>query len=254
MQKNNFVYVKMQINTGATGGFCEGLKRVPDKTSWIWIMDDDAIPDINCLKYLCEAESITKNERASFFASAVFGKTGDPMNFTSIDYSPSKSSKMPDWHRYISESLLKINCATFVSILVRYDAFKKCGLPCRDYFIWGDDTEYTTRLTKYYGPAFLVGKSRVCHKREVARLSIEEQTDEKRLANFFYMYRNNLINVIFYSGIKTGLKVSIKLFIYAMKLLFAGKFKCSKIIISGIFGGWLSYKKFKRYIKEQIKI
>ena len=38
--------------------------------------------------------------------------------------------------------------ASFVSLFIRTDAVKKCGLPIAEFFIYGDDVEYTQRLAK----------------------------------------------------------------------------------------------------------
>ena len=59
----------------------------------------------------------------------------------------------------------------------------------------GDDTEYTLRLTKYYGPAYFVGKSKILHKRFNAKsLSIINEANSDRLKLYNNYYRNNLLN------------------------------------------------------------
>ncbi len=84
----------------------------------------------------------------------------------------------PHWYKYLSEGIVQISRATFVSILVSYDAIKKCGLPCKDYFIWGDDSEYTMRISKYYAPAYFVGASVALHKRfNAKKLDIMMEND-----------------------------------------------------------------------------
>lgn len=68
-------------------------------------------------------------------------------------------------------------------------------MPLDWYFIWGDDTEYTLRLTKYYGPAYFTAQSSVLHKRfNVKNLSIRDEENKNRIKMYFYFYRNMLIN------------------------------------------------------------
>ena len=91
--------------------------------------------------------------------------------------------------------MIKIKSATFVSLLINTDAVKSVGLPLDWYFIWGDDTEYTLRLTRYYGPAYFTAQSRVLHKRfNVKNLSIRNEQNKNRIKMYFYFYRNMLIN------------------------------------------------------------
>ena len=88
----------------------------------------------------------------------------ESMNVPDIDMSSTENG-YADWYRKLSNGLIKIEAATFVSLLINGEAIKKCGLPCKDFFIWGDDTEYTTRITRNFGPAYMVGKSVAIHKR-----------------------------------------------------------------------------------------
>lgn len=70
-------------------------------------------------------------------------------------------------------------------------------MPIPWYFIWGDDVEYTSRLTKYYGNAFFVGASKVVHKRFNAKaLSIWTEDNISRVNLFFYYFINDLYNNI----------------------------------------------------------
>ena len=47
------VYVRLTENTGGAGGFFEGTKRAyEDGCSHCWLMDDDGVPDEDCLERL----------------------------------------------------------------------------------------------------------------------------------------------------------------------------------------------------------
>jgi len=46
-------YVRLPENIGGSGGFHEGMKLAHEKGyDCIWVMDDDATPEVNALKYL----------------------------------------------------------------------------------------------------------------------------------------------------------------------------------------------------------
>jgi GT2 family glycosyltransferase len=46
-------YVRMHENTGGAGGFYEGVKRGYERGyDWLWLMDDDGLPEKDCLMNL----------------------------------------------------------------------------------------------------------------------------------------------------------------------------------------------------------
>lgn len=186
-------YHRMPENLGGAGGFKEGLRVARDSgCDWVWLMDDDCIAQPDTLSELVKASAIPDG-RVSFLASSVFGPEGEPMNVPSLDARGTKNG-YPDWYRYLNQGLVKIEKATFVSLLIGVPAIKEVGLPIGSFFIWGDDTEYTSRLTRYYGPAFFVGNSIIVHNRfNSKKLDIINEDDIKRLINFRLYIRNNLI-------------------------------------------------------------
>lgn len=203
LSSSDFVYKKLEKNIGGAGGFYEGMKLAnKEKPDWIWVMDDDVIPDEDCLEELLTAK-VPAN--TSFLASRVVNVNNQAMNVPGLMINPAETG-YADWADRIEDGLMKISNATFVSILIKNDAVNKFGLPVRDYFIWGDDTEYTTRLINHYGPAYLVGKSRAVHLRKNgAAISIEKETDPERIKMYYYLYRNTSINIRNYCGKKAVL-------------------------------------------------
>ena len=245
-------YHLMESNLGGSGGFYEGLKIASNMQSdWVWIMDDDSIPDNDCLEQLI----IKANNNISFLASCVYGINNEPMNIPEIDFTPSDNG-YPFWYERLDESMITIKTATFVSILVNMNAIKKCGLPCKDYFIWGDDVEYTQRLVKYYGKAYFVGKSRVCHKRvNAARLDIKSEKDPKRIRNYYYYYRNNLINTMLYNSKKDVCIVMLNNILKSIILLFSSPKggTRAKAVMTGMLSAVITRKKFVDYVNGEIK-
>lgn len=223
-------YMKLKENIGGAGGFNEGIKAArKDNADWIWIMDDDTIPNRDCLGEFIKAIDII-NGKISFLASAVYGVDKECMNVTQISEYKGKNGLL-QWHQFAKDGIIGIDTATFVSILINGDATKKIGLPVKDYFIWGDDTEYTLRLTRKYGRAYLVGKSTAIHKRKGSgSLSIFEVEDKNRIKFYYYMVRNNYINTKTYYSKKALISFLIKWKIVTIKLLFSNsKYKYYKI-------------------------
>lgn len=247
------IYHKTETNLGGAGGFHIGIKLAYQmEADWIWIMDDDTIPNTNALLEFNHTIELLDND-ISFLASSVYGPNGEAMNVPRISTKQSSTGYL-DWYKYLNISIVNIESATFVSLLINAKAVKKCGLPLSDYFIWGDDYEYTLRLSTYAGKAYLCGKSYVIHKRAICKkISIEHETNLNRLDNYYYNYRNNLISVCEYKG---GWKIVVKNIIawnwLCIKILKdkeqIHKLKKVWIIHKGIWGYLLGH-----YDKEQFR-
>ncbi len=168
----------------------------------VWIMDDDTIPSPGALEGLLSTWEHLQAEGVSpsFLASTVFGPAGEPMNVPVIDQRTTDNG-YSDWYRYLGDGCVRIRQATFVSLLFPGEIVRRVGLPIAEYFIWGDDTEYTRRLVRDAGPAFLCGQSRVEHRRfNVKKISVFEENNPARIRLYFYYFRNALYNARIYEG------------------------------------------------------
>ncbi|MDT2926303.1 glycosyltransferase family 2 protein [Lactococcus lactis] len=213
---NNLIidYHKMKDNIGGAGGFHNGFKIAMKEVDFdfLWIMDDDVIPDKNSLeKLIYDGEKLSDNGiDFSYLASTVYGPQNDFMNVPQVLTTSEKEGLYPDWNRYLDLGLVKIEIATFVSLLIKRNAIDKVGLPIKDYFIWGDDTEYTQRLNRYYGTAFLSGNSKVLHKRKISgTLSLWKEEDKGRMNMYIHYFRNNLLNLYKYKSLKSSIRMII---------------------------------------------
>jgi len=255
-QYNNLEYILMESNTGGAGGFYHGLKKGREEDcDWLWLMDDDTIPYPDSLEKLINGIDIINKKSLNpigFVASTVFGPDNECMNVPGILLTPSENG-YPRWYRLLAESIVELESATFVSTLVNKNAVLKCGLPCRDYFIWGDDTEYTMRISKNYGSGYFIGNSKVIHKRLNAKaLDITYEDNDNRLKMYHLLYRNGAINEMVYNG-KSCLYVFVKGIQMSLKMLAKGSgAKKMLIVLKGYLEAISQYKRFKRYIENQI--
>lgn len=259
IENEKILYKKLEKNIGGAGGFHEGIKYSLDyNPDWIWVMDDDTIPVEDCLEQLIYAHETTveNNEKVSFYASSIYGMENESMNVPDIDMCKTDSG-YADWYRKLSNGLIKIEAATFVSILINSEAIQKCGLPCKDFFIWGDDTEYTTRIKRNFGPAYMVGKSIAIHKRKNAKaLSIYNEDNKNRLKMHYYKTRNNLIVTNAYKSKKAVIKTIILNYINIVKIIFKPHCKYRFFKAGALFKGTnafifktYDYKAFKNRLK-----
>ena len=225
-------YVHLEKNIGGAGGFYEGMKISSSTLAdWTWIMDDDTIPENEALENLVDYVNKNKISKISYLSSYVYDMDNNDANVP----------------QFVHNNSNQITAATFVSLLISNSAIKEIGLPMKDYFIWGDDTEYTLRLTKYYGPAYFVKSSKVLHKRKnTGKLNILTETNEIRINFWYYMVRNNLNNYKEYYGFKKFIRQFCYYDYLILKCIFTPKVEKRMLKVKVLFKGIFAYL-FKKY-------
>ncbi len=178
-------YLRLPTNTGGAGGFHEGIKwAYKEGYEWIWVMDDDTIPDPNALSELFVAyQRFDKAQQPKLLASKVIWLDGSlhTMNSPAVKISDDENSILAAQH-----STLSVRHTTFVSTLLHRMTVEQYGLPIADYFIWVDDIEYTARILRNeFG--VLVPNSLVLHK------TVNKHTwKDNNSGKAYYHVRNNL--------------------------------------------------------------
>ncbi len=139
-----FRAVLLPENIGGAGGFSEGIKEAcKGRPDWIWLMDDDTIPQADCLEKMLP---YTEDVRVGFINSLALWSDGSEhvMNKCGLHKQADVIGKLEN----LSPQTYDITkSGSFVSMLLRGDIPFKLGLPYKEFFIWCDDYEYSTRIT-----------------------------------------------------------------------------------------------------------
>lgn len=222
-----------QENLGGAGGFFTGMKYAAEyRYDYCWVMDDDVICLPNALEELLIA--YCRKEKIGFVCSKVKGIDGEPMNVPTIDNRPLFNG-YPYYHELADYGMIKIVDATFVSVLLSTSTIKEVGLPYKEYFIWGDDTEYTSRISSKYN-CFMACRSEVVHKRKIqCSLSFYTETDPNRLKFYFYQIRNNGHIALMYKNWKGRIRWIVMSFLMFVKLIVHFDVKRLRIFFKAMF-------------------
>ena len=183
----NVFYKRLKKNIGGAGGFSAGMKyAVRQGYEYIWIMDDDTIVKENSLEQLMNVtESVHDN--FGFLSSSVKWIDGSDCKMNIQTY----KSNLTDIEKvYADRGICPVKAATFVSLLFKADAIKEVGLPLKEYFIWGDDKEYTLRMSARFN-CYNVVDSAVIHKMNNNEGSNITKDKIGRIDRYFYAYRND---------------------------------------------------------------
>lgn len=186
-----FAIINLPQNIGGAGGFSEGIKRaVMDGCDWVWIMDDDTIPANDALEELVKGTEVAEN--VGYVCSRVVWTDGmiHKMNIPKFD-SLNKHHLPINYYSNIADVLL-IKAASFVSILINQKAVREVGLPIKEFFIWGDDTEYTTRIYLHDYVCLYAGRSIALHKTTENYISQLQTAPLEALWKFQYGFRNDI--------------------------------------------------------------
>lgn len=142
------IWWRMDENTGGAGGFCEGIEiALKEDCDYIWLMDDDGAPEVDCLEKLLKYRS-----RYHVIGPLVLWNKSDEINdqeFLSFPFRKKRGIKIIETrdefekiYPIVAEKILfPFNGTLFPQWLIR-----KIGAPKREYFIWGDEVEYVMRV------------------------------------------------------------------------------------------------------------
>lgn len=180
--------VRLPVNTGGAGGFAEGVRLgYQSGQDFLWLMDDDCYPNPDALEKLIvtwKDFEQTQGEAPGFACSLVKWR-----NQTCEMNIPEPSG---DFARYFDIGrlhVIAVEHSSFVSVLFNRQRVAEIGLPIRQFFIWFDDVEYTSRLASDR-PGLLVLDSQVQHDMEHNTGADFGLVTEKTLWKYRYGARN----------------------------------------------------------------
>jgi GT2 family glycosyltransferase len=226
----------LKKNLGAAGGFHTGFRMAYENgADQVWMMDDDVIPEPSSLQALLEANDLLEQHgvKRSYLLSTAFTESGEVTNTPMVCEGRSKAGYM-QWPRLLEHGLAPVGSGTFVSILVPRQTLEAYGLPIAEMFIWGEDAEFTLRITQE-APGYLVGNSKVAHIRYgSAKLNIIAEDNLVRVSYYKNYVRNNVYLARKYKGGSRLCSVVVRNSLLACRLLVKGHFYKSFVVISGL--------------------
>jgi GT2 family glycosyltransferase len=162
--------IQMPANTGGAGGFAKAAEYVSvSGFDWCWMMDDDVLPEPDCLQNLLE------RGRGSVRMPARLSEPFDTEDLPAKRWdlsSPLRRLRRRREQLQVSKENLADDrgcCAVedvaFEGLLISSDTIQRAGLPRADFFISGDDSEYSFRLLKILDEKIWFVPSAIMHRR-----------------------------------------------------------------------------------------
>lgn len=228
-------YINTGSNLGGAGGFSYGMNMVLKDSlyDYIWLMDDDTIPCEDALESLV-SKSKQLGNNFSFLASVVKWIDGSSCIMNLQTPSPLALKNV----QALDLKLIEIEYSSFVSCFINLAIAKEAGLPIKEFFIYGDDVEYTQRLMKLK-KGYLDLDSQVIHKMVSNENVGIVLCPDDRIDRYFYAVRNSVYMIRSKSAKKKLQFIwrRMKSFYSIFRLSPSKKMKRARIFIKGIIAG-----------------
>ncbi|WP_205471216.1 glycosyltransferase family 2 protein [Nocardioides sp. SYSU D00038] len=191
-------------NVGGAGGFHEGLRWAVERgADLVWLMDDDGLPEPDCLSRL-----LADRRDLEFWGPLVVADD-DPGRLVFPIRRPGTATVL----RTVAEVTAAVDDPPYVGdvvipfngVLVTRDLVERIGLPRAEFFIWGDDVEYLWRARRAGARVATHTGALVAHPATDAlgspmlrgRATYNHSPSDLK---HYCMARNNLVNLRDYHG------------------------------------------------------
>lgn len=138
--------VSLPENTGGAGGFYTGLKTAYEtgRYDYFWLMDDDGVPAPQCL------ENLLKLVPMDYIAPLVLD-IDSPKDLAFLYLGPKNLDEV--YEQFGEHGIITGYSSPFNGILISRHLVKDIGYPRKEYFIWGDETDYSLRAANAHKDA-----------------------------------------------------------------------------------------------------
>ncbi len=229
----NVIILEFSDNQGMAGGQNHAMKyAVKNEYDYVWVIDDDMIPSGTALENLLFfGEKL--DEEWGGLSGGVYWKNGDICEpnrpktglfcfVTNEDY---------------KNGPVSVSMVSWGSMFVKTEIIKKVGYPIKEYFIYTDDYEFSSRISNISN-LFFIPQSKTYHyivKNQKVNIANDSAS---RLNRYYYLFRNDM-NFYKRYRIIGLLYVFLKIFVNTLKVILFGNSKLLRIkyIFSGAVDG-----------------
>lgn len=180
--------IHSEQNLGGAGGFARGLALGLERgADWVWLLDDDAIPEPDALARLLDVLPASSTDTGALCCGVrEYGSWGRRHR--------RYFERWTGWEHSLgatvyNKNYVEIDTGSFVGFLVSARAAQAVGLPDAAFFLAYDDTDYSLRLQDAGWRLWLVPGSVIHHLRDHSSRLHSSRFGDKH----YYNIRNRLI-------------------------------------------------------------
>lgn len=228
--EHGVVYFRSDVNLGGAGGFAKGVElALTFKSDFIFLMDDDGLPDFFCLE-----EMIKCSTELDILNPLVVNIEDEGQLAFGLEPGISRVSDLLE----LDSDIVYGSMNPFNGTLVRRKVFDQMGNIKREMFIWGDEVEFLLRARTFGFSFGTVVSARLFHPKSkssytkfLKRFLIEEKP-RKLIGN---LYRNNAYIKRRYHGTWSALKF---FFVYFLFYISKREYKLIITFVRYFFDGF----------------
>ncbi|MEO5361263.1 MAG: glycosyltransferase [Nitrospirota bacterium] len=184
-------YIRMNSNTGGTGGYYEGIKRAYEAGfHWIWTMDDDVEPKPHALETLLSYSTLGE----CIQPSRVYpdGQVFEDNKYIDLATGRQKVIKDAVFAKY--QTFSSKNFVSFEGLLISRNIIKEIGYPDRRFFCWCDDFAYGL-MASLYTNIIMVKEGLIIKKLKPGgdKIILGRKSIRLRDKELYYMVRNQFL-------------------------------------------------------------
>lgn len=204
--------IRFAENTGSAGGFYEGIKIASENNDFVLALDDD-----------CDFKPDTlQNLINGFMEVELLGKVGAVRGVGK---------------NHLASSPTRMSLFSWRGTLISVKAIKDVGFPIKEYFLYGEDMEYSLRMSKRGYIFFWIPGCVFFNKRDNKISSTEFFKDPFR---FYYAFRNEINGYLkhreWFALFKTIFH-GIKVILLSVIIIKTKRMVYIKAVIDGIWDG-----------------
>ncbi len=243
--------IRLAKNTGGAGGFNVGVREATKlDVDWIWISDDDAIPQKQCLHNILDAAN---NPEYAYGSIAIENGSDDTLCWPARTVSETGAAANQTFLLKMLRDIESVESLSFLGMMVSKKKALEIGPPNPNYFISGDDIEYSIRLKQSGAKLILVKSSTLKHPSIPRHMT---NLFGKEIYNLtmppwrrYYDVRNRIWNARLQGGLTKPLATTSSILIKAALTLIREpeKLKQVKEASRGLFDGWLKYGESRNF-------
>lgn len=141
---------RLATNTGGAGGFSHGVKvGHADGADWLWLMDDDVVPEPDCL-----AKLLARTDVSSCLHPAKRFLDGSPYRWEQA-FDPVTGFRTMIEHDGDTRDLSFVQVGCFEGMLIARDVVDRIGVPSAHYFLGEDDALYGFKASLFTNVAYV---------------------------------------------------------------------------------------------------
>lgn len=243
IEAGRITYANTGANLGGAGGFQFGMRRAVEAgCEYVWIMDDDSMPEPTALEALMRAGE--RLGEYGWLSGKALWTDG-----TICRMNVQRDLRMGNIRDYSADHI-PAGAATFVSLLIPLKVVREVGLPIKEFFIWADDLEYTRRISRKY-PCWVIPGSVTVHRCRTNNGGNISTDEASRIPRYRLAYRNE-VYVYRREGARGVLRLMLRTPLHIWRVLTKSKtrkWERIKTILGGTIDGF-SFRPKIVYIKK----